>query len=379
MGEQALLSGRITRRAMSRLLGVVLLVTPIEVLAYDHPLVVATVPLRVGILVLILVGLHGDRIGPIAAGRLFLIQGVITMFTWAVLLDSEPWRIALQTMGYGTILPICTLLIAPKESRRAWAFLVLCVAVYPGIVQLMPDDLLLLGQVLATLAIHSVVVAALDAHANKAEIAGEMAGIDPLTGLMNRRSALIELNTMLSRARESKSAATLLLLDLDHFKQLNDTLGHEAGDDALRRVSEVLTSLVRPVDSVCRWGGEEFIIVLDGIQEAVAVDVAEQLRVGLVDANVTASFGVAQACPKDTVTSWVRRADDAMYRAKRAGRNTVCIAAESDEHERNRRTQAESDGISPGPSPQPERASHSPGETPVDQRAARPASPIPPV
>lgn len=311
---------------MTWLVGAVLLVTPLEAFAYDHPIVSGTVPLRAGFLILILWGLRSSRITAVEAGQLFLTQALLTMVSWSVLLDSEPNRVAVETLAYGTILPVCTLLIAPKATRRPWAFLVLCVTLYPAIARLLPDNLGLLAQVIATLLVHAASVAALDAHADKAELAGQMAGIDPLTGLLNRRATLGELNQSASSSREAGRPAALVLLDLDHFKQLNDTLGHEAGDDALRHVAQVLTAFVRPSDHVCRWGGEEFLLVLPDADEALAIETAERLRLRLVDAGVTASFGVAEIGPGDTVTSWVRRADDAMYVAKHEGRNTVRVA-----------------------------------------------------
>ena len=197
---------------------------------------------------------------------------------------------------------------------------------YPAVVRLTPENLGLLAQVIATLLVHGASVAALDTHADRAELAGEMADIDPLTGLLNRRAALNELARGVDRSADDQRSAAIVLLDLDHFKQLNDTLGHEAGDDTLRHVAHVLAAFVRPTDHVCRWGGEEFLVVLPDADEALAIDMAERLRLRLVDVGVTASFGVAEVEAADTVTSWVRRADDAMYVAKHEGRNTVRVA-----------------------------------------------------
>lgn len=311
---------------MTWLVGAALVVAPLEAFAYDSPIVSGTVPLRAGFLILILLGLRSFRITAIEAGQLFLTQALLTMVSWSVLLDSGPNQIALQTLAYGTILPVCTLLIAPKATRRRWAFLVFCVTLYPAIAKLMPNNLGLLAQVIATMLVHSASVAALDAHADKAELEGEMAGIDPLTGLFNRRAALSGLNKCVAGLQDKGTSSALVLLDLDHFKQLNDRLGHEAGDDALRRVARVLTAFVRPTDHVCRWGGEEFLVILQDAGETAAVGTAERLRLRLVDSGVTASFGVATIDAADTATSWVRRADDAMYVAKHEGRNTVRVA-----------------------------------------------------
>ncbi len=328
--ETTLLSGRVTRRAMTWLVGAVIVVTPMEAFGYDHPLVSATVPLRIGTMLLIMWGLRSRRMSPIVAGRLFLAQAVLTMVGWSVLLDFDPHRMVVQTIAYGAILPMCALLIAPKESRRSWALLVLCTVLYPAFVRLLPGHVGMLAQILATLLVHSAAVAALDVHADRAELAGELAGIDQLTGLCNRRSTLQQLHQRADLASTQGVTSSLLLFDLDHFKRINDTLGHEAGDDTLRRVADTLMQLVRPIDCVCRWGGEEFIVLLPDTDQHAAAVTAESLRVGIETTGVTASFGVAEIDVDDTVTSWVRRADDAMYDAKRAGRNRVQIAASSE-------------------------------------------------
>jgi GGDEF domain-containing protein len=285
-GAPTLLTGRITRGAMMWLVGAVLLVTPLEAFAYDNPIVSGTMPLRAGFLLLIMLGLRATRITAVEAGQLFLTQALLGMVSWSVLLDLDANRIAIQTLAYGTILPVCTLLIAPKATRRPWAFLVFCVTLYPAIARLMPDNLGLLAQVIATMLVHGASVAALDAHADKAELAGEMAGIDSLTGLLNRRAALSELTRSVDGSADDQRSAALVLLDLDHFKQLNDTLGHVAGDDVLRHVGQVLTAFVRPTDHVCRWGGEEFLVVLPDADETLAMATAELLRLRLVDAGV---------------------------------------------------------------------------------------------
>lgn len=311
---------------MTWLLGAVLVVTPIEAFAYDHPIVTGTIPLRAGSILLILWGVRSFRINAVEAGQLFLTQAILTLVTWSVLLNSDANRIAMETLAYGTILPVCTLLVAPKQTRRSWAFLVLGIVLLPAIIRLGPDEIGVLAQVVAALLVHGAMVVALDAHANQAELAGEMADIDPLTGLLNRRAALSLLNRRVDEAADG-APSSLLLLDLDHFKQLNDTLGHEAGDDALRAVAQVLAAFVRPADSVCRWGGEEFLVVMPAADETEGIETAERLRSRLDETSLAASFGVAEIGAGDTVTSWVRRADDAMYVAKNEGRNTVRLAA----------------------------------------------------
>lgn len=315
---------------MSGLIIAVLSVTPLEAMAYPDQIVSGTVPLKMSFLLLILLGLRMKRISAVAAGGLFLAQGLLSMAASSMLFGLDPNRIAVQTLGYGSILPVCTLLIAPAATRRRWAFLVFCMTVFLGAVRLTSENLGLLAQVIATLLVYGVAVAALETYAARAEIAGKMADIDPLTGLLNRRAALNELARGAGLVADGESSAAIVLLDLDHFKRLNDTLGHEAGDDTLRHVAHVLSAFVRPTDHVCRWGGEEFLIILPNADEDLARNIAERLRLRLVDVGVTASFGVAVPEVADTVTRWVRRADDAMYVAKHEGRNVVRVARVTD-------------------------------------------------
>ena len=315
---------------MSGLIIAVLSVTPLEAMAYPDQIISGTVPLRMSFLLLLLLGLQTTRISAVAAGWLFLAQGLLSMAASSMLFGLDPNRIAVQTLGYGSILPVCTLLIAPTATRRRWAFSVFCMTVFLGAVRLTPDNFGLLAQVIATLLVYGVAVAALETYAARAEIAGKMADIDPLTGLLNRRAALNELAWDVGRVADDESSAAIVLLDLDHFKRVNDTLGHEAGDDTLRHVAHVLSAFVRPTDHVCRWGGEEFLVILPNADEDLACNMAERLRLRLVDVGVTASFGVAAAEAADTVTRWVRRADDAMYVAKHEGRNIVRVARLTD-------------------------------------------------
>ena len=154
---------------------------------------------------------------------------------------------------------------------------------------------------------------------------------DPLTGLYNQRYLLCHLEGLLERA--SGSAVSLLMIDVDHFKAVNDELGHAAGNEALTAVAETLRGHVRAFDTLARYGGEEFVVVMPGIGLVEAGAVAERLRAGvqailLAGApRLTVSIGVASAeqghCSGDAL---LRAADTALYEAKRAGRNRVELA-----------------------------------------------------
>lgn len=156
----------------------------------------------------------------------------------------------------------------------------------------------------------------------------KLANTDPLTGLLNRRALYAAVGKLLEDVRQGESGA-LILFDLDHFKRVNDAFGHNAGDQVLIGTAELCRGTLRGSDSLGRWGGEEFLIVLPGVTASQAECVAERLR-RLVEActfaevgRVTASFGVTTCLPGDDLRRCLARADAALYRAKAAGRNRV--------------------------------------------------------
>ena len=163
---------------------------------------------------------------------------------------------------------------------------------------------------------------------------------DPLTGLWNRGAVLDFLHREVSRARREKSALGILLCDLDHFKRINDTRGHEAGDEVLREVARHFKGAVRPYDAVGRYGGEEFLILLPGCELRTTRQRAEELRAAIAahpvqtaqgNIPVTLSMGVlvSRDWPQMDADALLRTADGALYRAKAAGRNRVELARPS--------------------------------------------------
>ena len=162
-----------------------------------------------------------------------------------------------------------------------------------------------------------------------------LAATDPLTGLANRRQALVELAGF-AEPPPRVPPPVALLCDIDHFKRINDQLGHEAGDQVLVEVAEALRRATRANDLVARWGGEEFLIVLPGTPLPEAFELAERLRqrVGAVAScgaarplgGATLSIGIAAHDAGESVNDWLRRTDQALYRAKNSGRDR-CEAA----------------------------------------------------
>jgi diguanylate cyclase (GGDEF)-like protein len=174
------------------------------------------------------------------------------------------------------------------------------------------------------------------ANANRRWLAVEqMATVDELTGLRNRRWLDDAFARCVTRSVRAGTPLTLLMIDIDHFKHVNDRHGHQAGDRTLRAVAQTLASALRPQDLVARYGGEEFAALLPDVPVQDAQTIAERLRSGVERASlrwpipVTVSIGAAALEPADALEQLVARADRALYRAKRAGRNRVRLELES--------------------------------------------------
>jgi diguanylate cyclase (GGDEF)-like protein len=166
----------------------------------------------------------------------------------------------------------------------------------------------------------------------------EQATRDALTGCWNRASILEILERELHRSRREQRPLGVAMIDLDHFKEINDTGGHAAGDHVLRRVVDCMTNSMRNYDAVGRYGGEEFLLVLPGCDEKNLRRQAERMRNALQELEsvwegerltVTASFGLSHADPGATLSPMdlITAADEALYEAKRTGRNRVVYAS----------------------------------------------------
>ncbi|MFO7569817.1 MAG: GGDEF domain-containing protein [Smithellaceae bacterium] len=158
----------------------------------------------------------------------------------------------------------------------------------------------------------------------------QLMNTDPLTGLSNRRQLLEHLDVEISKARRHGSALSAVMMDIDHFKSINDTFGHDGGDRVLAGIAQAMRSMCRKEDIIARFGGEEFILLLPGSPASSALECAERIRKAIQDKafegiprQVTASFGVSLFSKDDTQDSLLKRADNALYLAKTSGRNRI--------------------------------------------------------
>lgn len=170
----------------------------------------------------------------------------------------------------------------------------------------------------------------------------ELAFVDSLTQIFNRRYFDQRFAKEIGRAQRYQRAMSVLMIDIDYFKNYNDLLGHLAGDEALRQVADLLEKNLRKADVVCRYGGEEFVVILPEISAEAAGKVAEKLRQAIAaasfsgeenlpDKHLTISIGVA-AFPENgkNAEEMLKRADQALYKAKQSGRNRVMVSPQQD-------------------------------------------------
>jgi diguanylate cyclase (GGDEF)-like protein/PAS domain S-box-containing protein len=194
----------------------------------------------------------------------------------------------------------------------------------------------------------------------------QMALLDPLTGVGNRRLGDKELAGRLNEAERYDWKFGVLFVDIDGFKRVNDVHGHDAGDEVLERVAQTLSQNVRSFDSVIRWGGDEFLVLLRNVSREPLLSIAEKLRQliaglgvsrGAIQLQVTVSVGATLVRPGDSPATLLRRADALMYDGKHAGGNRVTLDPEPSPF-----------GARPGPDCRPQ------DEPPIDRAGARAAS-----
>ena len=165
----------------------------------------------------------------------------------------------------------------------------------------------------------------------------QLSSRDPLTGLANRRHFELMLAGEVDRVARAGEPALVLMIDIDHFKKVNDAHGHPAGDEVLKHVAHTLADCIRPMDTVARFGGEEFAMILPNCPPSFAQAVAERIRIRIQSmtipispgetVRVTVSLGGAFAPQwvRSSALLWVERADQQLYQAKSEGRNRACL------------------------------------------------------
>lgn len=214
------------------------------------------------------------------------------------------------------------------HDRARWVNLALLIAIVPSAFHVLPGPIAsrVTASLLGISVTSGIFVFLIETQARELR---KMAVVDPLTQVYNRLQMDMVLAQARARALRHQTPSTLLALDIDHFKSVNDEFGHDVGDRVLCQVAAVLKSRTRETDSIFRTGGEEFLVVLDGADLVRGAMIAEELR-ALVAASrllekrpVTVSVGVSQWRESDEVRDWLKRADQRLYRAKVGGRNKV--------------------------------------------------------
>lgn len=224
-------------------------------------------------------------------------------------------------------------ILTPDESTEFWMrSLVLIVFVLMGIFsrhvllkQIELDSLLMDYQV----HLESMIRERTESLQNKTRELELLASTDSLTGLLNRRKFSETLNLEIKRFIRYKKAFSLINIDIDHFKKVNDTYGHDIGDKVITAFADILKQNIRDSDSAARWGGEEFLILIIETRAEEAIEITEKLLALIRETqiepvgNTTASIGVTSVRQGDTEESILIRSDQALYKAKDNGRNRI--------------------------------------------------------
>jgi diguanylate cyclase (GGDEF)-like protein len=294
----------------------------------------------VGLVESIVAGHFTSSPGPMAAA--FLVAALLWRYGGRV---QRRWLYPLGPIG-AVLIGYAVATSPPGEGSAMYAWSVLWVASFFGTAETIGVVLVIAGtqgivvltspgagfdrwfDVTATIAVVGIVVRTLALNNERlvARLTAE-SQVDPLTGLLNRRGLEERFAIELARARRDHRPLAVVAVDIDHFKQINDDHGHQAGDRALVWLAAVLNEQTRGADIVARVGGEEFVIVLPGADGASTLDFAERLRAAIEDGETeipfTISAGVASALAPSTAHTLLDAADRALYAAKHEGRNRV--------------------------------------------------------
>lgn len=294
--------------------------------------------------------LHG-WLGARPGGRVLLASAWLTPIGYGLGFDSYPFRVAWSNAGLAlSMLVVCAACAwpAPNHSRR-WRGLILIslgalaavtltrgvlggffTELYPALRT--PHPVNVIGAVLNHVVMGLVTIGLLVGWHEEAEQAlRRLADTDPLTGVLNRRAWHARAERTLAQARQRDGSVAVLMLDVDHFKRINDRWGHETGDRALQAIARALVGNARRDDLVCRWGGEEFCVLLVDVDADTGPEIDTRLRRTLEQMTAIAeglslsfSSGLAVLRSDDAgVATLLRRADAALYEAKAAGRGRL--------------------------------------------------------
>jgi diguanylate cyclase (GGDEF)-like protein len=233
---------------------------------------------------------------------------------------------------------ICGLLYSIRSPFVHLAFCALCTLlnVIAGYYELdyVDFDNVVFNRIIATIVLYSVSLL-LYRNSQSEIVLKRLATTDPLTGALNRRHFMELMSREQRRAERYNAVFSMLMVDIDHFKRVNDTYGHQTGDQAIQAMADACQKALRPTDLLARYGGEEFIITLVHTDQAGAAKVAERLRESVSEIELpteqgvlkfTISVGVSTFFKRSLLEEIIGRADQALYQAKTSGRNRVCLA-----------------------------------------------------
>ena len=237
---------------------------------------------------------------------------------------------------------ICGLLYSIRSPVVHIAFCAVCTIlnVIAGYYELnyIDFDNVVFNRIIATIVLYSVSFL-LFRNSMSESVLKRLATTDPLTGAFNRRHYMELMLREQRRAERYNAVFSVLMIDIDHFKRVNDTYGHQIGDQAIQAMAGACQKALRPTDLLARYGGEEFIITLTHTDQPGAAKVAERLREAVSEINlqteqgvlkITISIGVSTFFKRSLLEEIIGRADQALYQAKSAGRNRVCLSPDPD-------------------------------------------------
>ena len=218
------------------------------------------------------------------------------------------------------------------KERQAWsANILLLVLVLPGAWEVL-DPSIYFRFVITLLGVSAFSASFVRVIKNQQSMLEKQAVTDPLTGTFNRALLQSKMEKMIQQSNRSDSPMSIVMLDIDNFKMINDSFGHDCGDTVLKGVGDYLNSRIRATDEVYRYGGEEFLLLLFNTNSDQSIQVAEEIcdelpKLSLIpDHQLSASFGVSSYKAGENQDSWLKRCDDNLYKAKTTGKNKVVFS-----------------------------------------------------